>query len=109
MRRVRSRREMKNPGIYDRYAKEEAAGYLAQLLAARCHLAGLKFGPMAEMDQVIGAIRHDLPVDAIADLLTDLADRCQCAVAMGRTSRQNIGCRAAPGPLQEIIDKLRQS
>jgi hypothetical protein len=107
MRRVRSRREMKNPGIYDRYAKEEAAGYLAQLLAARCHLAGLKFGPMAEMDQVIGAIRHDMPVDAIADLLTDLShDRCQCGVDL-EDDEHYIGCRA--GLARSIIDKLRQS
>jgi redox-regulated HSP33 family molecular chaperone len=100
---------MKNPGIYDRYAKEEAAGYLAQLLAARCHLAGLRFGPMAEMDQVIGAIRHDLPVDAIAKLLADLAhERCACELTLdedGEVDHQ-WGCRR--GRAQAIIDTLRR-
>jgi hypothetical protein len=95
----------KNP-IYMRYAQQEAAGHLAMLLASRCHLAGLKFGVDADMDRIIGAIRHDVPVDAIATLLTKIAhEKCACDVEDGEIDH-NYDCRVAI--CQSIIRALQE-
>lgn len=90
------RRRDRNPAIRARYGKQEACGYLAQLLAAKCHLAGLKQGHDAPLERAIGCIRHDVPVDAIAKILTELAAQYQpCACAAGEDD--DVECTCTPG------------